>query len=69
MCTFIARFLMSYIEAVRRAPCIFYPIWILDVEKCKRICLPPFVTLILFEGIVLIWLSNLRTRFFLRGVG
>jgi hypothetical protein len=26
---------------VRRAPCIFYPIWILAAEKCKWVCLPP----------------------------
>jgi hypothetical protein len=38
-------------------------------EKCKRICLSPFVTFVLLEGIALILLSNLRTRFFLRGVG
>jgi hypothetical protein len=60
MCTFITHFPMNDVGAVRRAPCIFRPIGILDVEKCKRICLPPFVTLVL--------LSNLGTRFCLRRV-
>jgi hypothetical protein len=37
--------------------------------KCKQRCLSPFVTLVMMEGIALIVLSNLGTRFFLRGVG
>jgi hypothetical protein len=30
---------MNGVEAVRRAPCIFCPVWILNIEKCKRVCL------------------------------
>jgi hypothetical protein len=56
-------------EAVRNAPCTFYFIRILDIGKCKQRCLSPFVTLVMMEGIALVLLSNIGTRFFLRGVG
>jgi hypothetical protein len=69
MCTFIAHLLMNGDEAVRKAPCTFVPSEILDIGKCKRGCPSPFVNLVMMERIALVLLSNLETRFLLRGVG
>jgi hypothetical protein len=69
MCTFTARSLMNGDEAARNAPCTICSIRILNIRKCKQRCLSTFVTLVMMKGIVLILLSNLGTRIFLRGVG